>query len=66
MAWNGIQVVNWHRPLSAYMQAYLRAGLTLEEYLEPQPDRGQIAGNVGWADYWRAPYFNAMAWRKRQ
>ena len=35
--WRGHQVVNWHRPLSAYMQAYLSANLTLRTFLEPVP-----------------------------
>ena len=64
VAWKGIQVVNWHRPLSAYMQTYLGAGLELEQYLEPQPSEHEVLENPGWEDYWRAPYFNVMAWRK--
>src|SRR5262249_8530028 len=27
--WSGIRIKNWHRPLSAYMQAYLASGLEL-------------------------------------
>lgn len=62
--WKGIRVVNWHRPLSAYMQAYLEAGLELEQFLEPQPSDHDVLQNPGWEDYWRAPYFNVMAWCK--
>ena len=64
MAWRGIDVVNWHRPLSAYMQAYLAAGLTLEAFLEPQPSAAVLELNDSWPDYWRVPYFNVLAWRK--
>lgn len=64
VSWKGIDVVNWHRPLSAYMQTYLEAGLRLEQFLEPQPDPSEAAKHTGWADYWRVPYFNVMAWRK--
>ena len=37
--WRGHQVVNWHRPLSAYMQAYLSANLLLRHFLEPAPPK---------------------------
>lgn len=58
--WAGITVVNFHRPLSAYMQAFLEAGLRLATYEELVP-----TDNVaGMEDHWRMPYFNLMVWQK--
>lgn len=58
--WAGITVVNFHRPLSAYMQAFLEAGLRLVTYEELVP-----TDNVaGMEDHWRMPYFNLMVWQK--
>lgn len=55
----GVQIENWHRPLSAYMQAYLEAGLTLACFDEPPAIGGDFAER-----YNRAPWFNLMMWRK--
>jgi SAM-dependent methyltransferase len=59
--WAGIRVKNWHRPLSAYMRAFLEAGLVLAFFDEPEPAEGYTD------DYdknTRAPWFNVMEWRK--
>lgn len=58
--WSDIRVRNWHRPLAAYMQAFLRAGLQLEDFEEPEPDPNA----PGASDYRRAPWGMVMAWRK--
>ena len=55
----GIQIENWHRPLSAYMQSYMDAGLQLELFDEPPAVSGDILER-----YNRAPWFNLMVWRK--
>lgn len=39
--WSGIRIENWHRPLSAYMAAFLAAGLTLTFFAEPAPVSGE-------------------------
>ncbi|MFI5355886.1 MAG: class I SAM-dependent methyltransferase [Opitutales bacterium] len=62
--WAGISVVNWHRPLSAYMQAFLGAGLILEHYDEPVPTPEVLARHPRMSDYLRLPHFCTMAWRK--
>lgn len=59
-AWDGIHIQNWHRPLSAYMQAFLGAGLELVVFDEPEPvatapDRHER--------YRRVPWFLLMEWR---
>lgn len=59
--WRGIRVQNWHRPLSAYMQAFLSQGLTLIHFDEPVPE----GGDPKWIeDYKRMPWFLVMEWRK--
>ncbi len=62
--WDGIRIRNYHRPLSAYMRAYLGAGLLLREFLEPTPDEKYR----GLADYdgaaFRVPWFTVMLWEK--
>jgi SAM-dependent methyltransferase len=62
VAWSDIRVRNWHRPLSAYVQAYLAAGLTLVSYedLLPVGDYGEEERRL----YDRAPWFDLMEWRK--
>lgn len=61
IAWNGIEVQNWHRPLSRYLQALLDTGFALRHFAEPEP--------VGIDDekarrYRRAPNFLIMEWKK--
>jgi len=61
-AWSGIRVKNWHRPLSAYMQAYLASGLELRFFDEPLPTPDYVDEHDTVA---RAPWFNVMEWQKR-
>ncbi len=59
--WRGIRIQNWHRPLSAYMKAFLGAGLVLADYDEPLPHGGEAQ----WlTDFVRVPWFVVMEWRK--
>lgn len=59
--WRGIRIQNFHRPLSAYMQAFLANGLQLAHFDEPMPDGGDPA----WiALQRRVPWFVVMEWRK--
>ena len=64
VAWAGIKVINYHRPLSAYMDAFLSCALILREYLEPVPTLEDVAKNPKWADDRRVPYVVAMLWEK--
>jgi len=59
--WRGIRIINWHRPLSAYMQAYLSSGLALESFEDLMPAEGYVDDNDRYA---RAPWFDMMVWRK--
>jgi SAM-dependent methyltransferase len=68
LEWGDIRIVNWHRPLSAYMQAYLAAGLRLEWFDEPLPRRERLAGLPEHVieDAFRVPWFTVMRWRKER
>lgn len=60
-AWRGIAIRNWHRPLSAYMKAFLGHGLILRFFDEPvatggDPDQA--------ARHRRTPWFLVMEWVK--
>jgi len=59
--WADIRVVNHHRPLSRYMKTFLKEGLILEDYDEPEPtDLSDPRAQY----YRRAPWINLMQWRK--
>jgi SAM-dependent methyltransferase len=60
--WAGIRIENYHRPLSAYMTAYLEAGLTLREFEEPVPTREWMREDLRFEDWFRVPYFTVMRW----
>lgn len=64
LQWKGIQVVNWHRPLQDYFQAFLRAGLVLEWFEEARPTSEQVQSCPQIALHERVPLFNAHVWRK--
>ncbi len=60
-SWAGIRIRNHHRPLAAYMQAFLQEGLTLTAFDEPAyagPDPALAER------YRRVPWFNLMVWTK--
>jgi SAM-dependent methyltransferase len=59
--WDGIRIVNWHRPLSQYMSLLLAQGLILRHFDEPQPEGGDSARA---ALYRRVPWFVIMEWEK--
>jgi SAM-dependent methyltransferase len=61
--WTGIRIENWHRPLAAYMAAFLQAGLQLAFFAEPEPVSGDLERQ---ATYRRVPWFLVMEWRRAQ
>ena len=61
IAWKGIRIQNWHRPLSTYMTLLLDQGLTLTHFAEPPAHGGDP---VRAAHYNRAPWFMMMEWTK--
>lgn len=64
VAWAGIKVINYHRPLSAYMKAFLDCNLILREYLEPLPTEEEVKENPDLEHEHRVPYLVAMLWEK--
>jgi hypothetical protein len=64
VAWCGIAVDNWHRPLANYMAEFLGCGLKLLKYLEPTPIKQAIQNAPNLRDCSRVPVFNVMSWEK--
>jgi SAM-dependent methyltransferase len=64
LEWDGVRIVNWHRPLSSYMEAYLGAGLTLRRFLEPVPKDESLRNDPYCEDWFRVPIFDVMLWEK--
>ena len=61
IAWKGIRIQNWHRPLSTYMTLLLDQGLSLTHFAEPPAHGGDP---VRRARYNRVPWFMMMEWTK--
>jgi SAM-dependent methyltransferase len=61
VAWRGIRIRNWHRPMAAYMALLLGAGLDLRYFVEPPAIGGDPARRMRYDD---APWFHVMEWRK--
>lgn len=59
--WNGIDILNWHRPFSFYMQRLIDLGLILRHFDEPKT-QGAYAGTK--AKFDRMPNFVVMLWEK--
>jgi len=64
LQWSGMSVINWHRPLQAYMSAYLDAGLILKQFHEPKPSREAVTEHPEMHDETRIALFNVMVWQK--
>lgn len=62
VAWRGISIVNWHRPLSTYMSLCLEQGLNLVHFDEPPAAGSPDAEHMD--RYNRAPWFLIMEWIK--
>ncbi len=59
--WAGIDILNWHRPLSAYFEAFLGNDLQLTHFSEPTPPPVDDAKHDR---YTRVPGFLVMEWKK--
>jgi SAM-dependent methyltransferase len=62
LAWKGIEIENYHRPLGAYMTEFLDQGLVLRFFQEPEPTGGDPQRV---SLYRRAPWFVVMEWAKQ-
>ena len=61
LEWSGIRIENWHRPLSAYMSAFLENGLMLKYFAEPDSLSGTEAHRQR---QHRVPWFVVMEWQR--
>ncbi|MEX1104162.1 MAG: class I SAM-dependent methyltransferase, partial [Dehalococcoidia bacterium] len=64
LKWSGIEILNYHRPLSAYMAAFLDAGLALRDFVEPMPADDSLREDPYYEDWYRLPNFVVMRWQK--
>lgn len=64
VAWEGISIFNYHRPLHFYINAFLESGLQLVKFLEPLPSSEAVKEAPSLADYLRVPFMNLTTWRK--
>ena len=62
VSWKGIEIVNYHRSFSDYLQPFLEFGLGLTDFEEPKPDQP----NPKMDDAMRVPFFHVMQWSKEQ
>lgn len=62
--WRGIEIINYHRPMSDYLHAFLNTGLMLTAFDEPAPSTSDAAAHPNVADHLRVPLFHVMSWRK--
>lgn len=62
--WAGIKIRNYHRPLSAYMGAFLAAGLRLTNFETPVPQDESLRDDPYAEDWFRVPIFNVMRWTR--
>lgn len=63
-SWKGIEIVNYHRPLSAYFDAFLTNGFHLRRFLEPGPTDEAIRLAPSLAENRRVPFFYVANWQK--
>lgn len=61
LKWRGIHILNYHRPLSAILEAFFKSGLVLDAFIEPLPSPNSVA----YQDEFRAPSFQIMRFRFR-
>jgi SAM-dependent methyltransferase len=64
LEWAGLRIRNWHRPLSAYMDAYLSAGFILRRFLEPAPQDESLRDDIRYESWFRVPTFDLQVWQK--
>jgi SAM-dependent methyltransferase len=61
LEFSGIRIENFHRPLSAYMSAFLENGLALRYFAEPDAVSG---AGVYRERHHRVPWFVVMEWQR--
>lgn len=64
LAWGGVSILNWHRPMQSYMQALISTGLVLESFIEPRPLQEDVIKHPRMEDEFKVPIFHVMRWAK--
>ena len=64
VAWAGIRVVNYHRPLSMFLNAFLSLGLVLEAFEEPLLSEEALHARPDLAPHNDVPLFQVWTWLK--
>jgi ubiquinone/menaquinone biosynthesis C-methylase UbiE len=64
LEWKGIGILNWHRPMEAYMGAFLRTGLVLKAFEEPRPTLEAVERHPSMLDERRVPLLHVMRWER--
>jgi len=59
LAWAGLQIVNFHRPLSHILGAFFECALVMDQFIEPLP----AVDDPMYADEFRVPTFQVMSFR---
>jgi SAM-dependent methyltransferase len=63
VGWGGVEVTNWHRPFSAYVELLLKQDMILRHFEEPLPIAA--ARDIPAAALFeRVPCFHVMEWQK--
>lgn len=59
MSWDGIEIINWHRPQSFYFHQLLKHSMILTRYDQPKASGGYLETSFN-----MAPFHYIMEWRK--
>lgn len=62
LQWSGIDIVNYHRPLEAYMNAFLSEGFRLTRFAEPTPSVESMRANPSLLEFVKVPLAVVMEW----
>lgn len=61
--WAGIEIINYHRPLSAYFTCFLNSGFQLRQFIEPAPSAELVRSDPErFEDWLRVPFFYVAEW----
>jgi SAM-dependent methyltransferase len=64
LEFSGLRIRNWHRPMSAYTDAFLNSGFALKRYIEPIPSDESLKDDVRYESWFRVPTFDVWVWQK--
>ncbi len=62
LSWKGIEIINFHRPLSETLSAFFKSGFVLDRFIEPLPPKD----HPWYIEEVRAPNFQIYALKKNE